>query len=130
MAFNFDNERLEKKKTILYASLIIFYAVSITLFMISELLKESKSCGNTSLFHSLLRADGIIDCIFLGVFLMVIIFHACSTPKPTSSEKHQKDAESAAELEKTDYSSKDNPFNYPETTNTPSPNNKPIPPTA
>ncbi|GAM19985.1 hypothetical protein SAMD00019534_031600 [Acytostelium subglobosum LB1] len=89
------------RANVLYSSFIIFTGLSIALFMVSELIKDD--CPNSELFHKLMRACGIIDVVFLGVFLIYIISVGCSSAstkkmKPGANQ-HVDDLEMATKKE-------------------------------
>ncbi|KAN0027084.1 hypothetical protein ACTFIU_009766 [Dictyostelium citrinum] len=108
-----------KKRNIIWGSFIMFFAISVTIFIIAIFIKENSSCSKKGQLSNLVRANGVIDLVFLAGLLFFNIVTLCSfsterRKRRKNNNKNNVELEEAHGNSSTDnYKSNDSIKNYP-----------------
>ncbi|KAK5578137.1 hypothetical protein RB653_003090 [Dictyostelium firmibasis] len=115
LRFSKNWEFSPKKRNIIWTSFFMFFAISVTIFIIAIFIKEGESCSKKSQLSNLVRANGVIDLVFLAGLLFFNIVTCCSFS--TEKRRKRKNIKNNVELEEArggdNYKSKDSIKNYP-----------------
>ncbi|KAN0004279.1 hypothetical protein ACTFIZ_010456 [Dictyostelium cf. discoideum] len=116
LRFSKNWEFTNKKRNIIWGSFIMFIAISVTIFIIAIFIKESSSCSKKGQLSNMVRANGVIDLVFLAGLLFFNIVTLCSFSTERRRKKNNKnnvELEEANGGNRDNYKSNDSIKNYP-----------------
>ncbi|KAM9965904.1 hypothetical protein ACTFIR_006084 [Dictyostelium discoideum] len=113
LRFSKNWEFTNKKRNIIWVSFIMFFAISVTIFIIAIFIKESSSCSKKGQLSNMVRANGVIDLVFLGGLLFFNIVTLCSFSTERRRKKNNKNNVELEEANGSNYKSNDSIKNYP-----------------
>ncbi|KAN0035954.1 hypothetical protein ACTA71_005248 [Dictyostelium dimigraforme] len=127
LRFSKNWEFTTKKRNIIWGSFGIFFAISVAIFIMAIFIKESSSCSKKGQLSNLVRANGIIDLVFLAGLLFFNIVTLCSFSTERRKKRKNKNNVELEEARGSDnYKSNDSINNYP-TPPPPPPQQQPYP---